>query len=157
MGVLQINVPDSREANFHVMFGRWLAEPPVGGTTSVNQSQAEGEWVKESGLTKRLWEGAHHAAQAQSMLLSITSKVHALPTLFLNDPEEPRTLDELTRSTGWAPATLHSYRRLLGKQAWRAGKFVNPITSTRKGGVRVYYMRPATAEAIKASGVLGIS
>lgn len=148
MGSLTINVPDDREAEFHTMLGAWLA------SDDPSDEAGDGiEWVMEARITKRPWVGESAGQDAKKMLGSIDQKIHPLVSVFLEAPEQRRTIDELAELTGWAPPTINSYRGLFGKQAYRTGKYLNPITSEKSGDQVQFYMQPEAATALKAAGL----
>jgi hypothetical protein len=50
--------------------------------------------------------------------------------------------DDLSTKTNMETSRVHVYHRLLGKQSWRVGERLNPISSRRVNGEMRYYMRP---------------
>lgn len=149
-------VPDGREAEFHIMFGQWLARSaaPV---VLVNDDEDAStiESVVENGLLKKPWDASEEAADAARwMLQSVIEKAHPLLKVFVEEPDLRITQDGLAAKVGWESSSVKSRRGLFGKQAWRAGEWANPISSEKpEEGERVYFMRPATLETLVQAGL----
>lgn len=111
--------------------------------------------VRESGLDKRVWAGPSAVEDAVGTLVSTTTVAWPIIKAFVDDyarSGEPVTYssDGLADDAGLTESQLRVYRRLLGKQAWRNGERMNPVTSGRlhDGSLR-YYMRPEALAAFE--------
>ncbi len=157
---VNLYVPDGHEADFHVMFGHWLASIEPSKIGSVVSDGEDGESVTverivEGGLLKKPWDASEEAVQAAEWMLdSVVEKAHPLLKVFVAEPALKVTQDALADKVGWKSTSVKSRRGLFGKQAWRAGEWANPISSEMtKDGERVYFMRPATVETLAKAGL----
>lgn len=151
-----VYVPNGHEAEFHVMFGQWLATKSAATDLGSEDDDTNSvEKIIEGGLLKRPWDASDEAVEAAKwMLQSVVEKAHPLLKAFVYEPNLRTTQDLLAGKVGWPSGTVKSHRNLFGKQAWRAGEWANPISSEKTdAGERVYFMRPATVQTLVQAGL----
>lgn len=93
--------------------------------------------------TKRAWIGPGTAEDAEALLMSVTKDAWPVVEVFVKAPEKTMfSTESLATEIGLTEAMMRQYRMLIGKQAWRYGNRINPISARRASGVLCYYMRP---------------
>jgi hypothetical protein len=105
-----------------------------------------------SGATnRRAWVGDTAELDARQMLSSVTEDAWPLLWVFVTGgPGRIVAAPDLEKLTGLSEAMVKSYRMLLGKQSWRYGRYMNPISARKVNSETHYYMRGEAQDTFSA-------
>lgn len=142
--LLTVDVPEHQYVDVLTAVRDVLAADPVPSTDAEPR-------IREAGNDKRPWTGPAAADDAAAVLTTTTDAALALLDVFLDEPGLRLTQAELAARLDLPGGTVSSYRQLLGKQSFRYGERLNPLSADTTVTPTVWYLRPEAGEAFTAA------